>query len=330
LTRAPQFEIKPYCKKKDVIFTTGCEVSLDESERIEVSSWKLINSWLALLVPVVAIFVFISIFGGGILQAGPFASPRQQDQQQQKRATSQAPSDRGGSIFAATCAGCHGLDGRGGERAPDIANSPKVQRLSDSQIFHIIENGIPGTGMPAFHSLGNSETKALVTYLRTLQGRRKLVKLPGNSERGRAIFFGNGGCSECHMVNGNGGFIASDLSRYAHTHAAEQTREAITNPGANGDRQVRLATATIRGGEKYLGRVRNEDNFSLQLQTLDGVFHLILKSDLEGLEYDTKALMPSDYGSTLRASELDDVVSYLVSVAEGSELKVPKKTEEQE
>jgi hypothetical protein len=31
-----------------------------------------------------------------------------------------------------------------------------------------------------------------------------------------------------------------------------------------------MATVTTRGGKKYTGRIRNEDNFSLQLQTLDG------------------------------------------------------------
>src|SRR5712692_5696408 len=62
----------------------------------------------------------------------------------------------GEQTFASSCAGCHGLDGRGGERAPNIAENPKVQHLADSQIFHIIENGIPGTGMPGFHALESS------------------------------------------------------------------------------------------------------------------------------------------------------------------------------
>src|SRR5271169_3941417 len=55
----------------------------------------------------------------------------------------------GRQTFASTCANCHGLDGRGGERAPNIAERPRVQQLSDAQLFKIIENGIPETGMPA-------------------------------------------------------------------------------------------------------------------------------------------------------------------------------------
>jgi cytochrome c oxidase cbb3-type subunit III len=226
-------------------------------------------------------------------------------------------STRGKLTFASTCASCHGLDGRGGERAPNLAENQKVQRLSDAQIFHIVENGVPGTGMPAFHSLQSSDIKAVVTYLRTLQGKNQTVKLPGDAGRGETIFFGKAGCSECHMVDGKGGFIASDLSAYARTHAAPQIQSAITSPPPSGDPQTRMVTATTRAGEKYVGRIRNEDNFSLQLETLDGTFYFMDKADLKGLD-SLPTLMPSDYGSTLSSDELNDVISYLMRVAGAS------------
>jgi cytochrome c oxidase cbb3-type subunit 3 len=231
----------------------------------------------------------------------------------------------GKQTFASTCANCHGLDGRGSERAPNIADRPRVQQLSDVQLFKIIENGIRGTGMPAFHSLDSSNVKAVVNYLRTLQGTGKPVKLPGDPARGEAIFLGKAGCSGCHMVAGKGGFIASDLSGYARTHTVEQIRNEITTP-SNNDGRARMATATLHSGEKYSGRVRNEDNFSLQLQTLDGIFHFLAKSELEGLEYSSQPLMPSNFGSTLSPDELNDVVSYLVSLA-GANTRPSKMTE---
>ena len=236
-------------------------------------------------------------------------TPQQNLQQKNEKPVSM----RGKRTFASTCAHCHGLDGRGGERAPNIAENPKVQQLSDLQISHIIENGVPGTGMPAFHSLEASDVKAVVAYLRSLQGAKRTLKLPGDPVRGETIFFGKAGCSGCHMIAGKGGFIASDLSGYARTHAVDQIRSAITAPGA--DPQSRLVTAKIRGGGEVVGRIRNEDNFSVQLQTLDGTFHFVRKSDLEGLEYSAQTLMPSDYSSTLNPAELNDVISYLMRVA---------------
>jgi putative heme-binding domain-containing protein len=116
------------------------------------------------------------------------------------------------------------------------------------------------------------------------------------------------------MAAGKGGFIASDLSGYAHSHAVEQILSAITNPAADNDRQSRLVTVTTHSGEKYVGRIRNEDNFSLQLQALDGTFYFVDKADLAGLD-SSQTLMPSDYGSTLSSNELNDVVSYLMRVA---------------
>jgi cytochrome c oxidase cbb3-type subunit III len=243
---------------------------------------------------------------------------------------SKANPPQGKQVFASTCAGCHGLDGRGSERAPNIAERPSIQRLSDTQIARIIENGVPGTGMPAFHSLQDAQVKAVVGYLRTLQGARKTVSLPGDPERGKTIFFGKARCSSCHMVAGQGGFIASDLSDYASTHDVEQVRAAIVQPGAGNDTQARLAKATVRGGDTYVGRVRNEDNFSLQLQTLDGAFHLISKSDLERLEYDSQTLMPSDYGSTLSPAELNDVISFLMSAANAGRSGTAKKASDWE
>jgi cytochrome c oxidase cbb3-type subunit 3 len=267
------------------------------------------------------VLVLAALWAASCFAAGTQTPPQKNDK---------PVSARGKQTFASTCANCHGLDGRGGERAPNITENPKVQRLSDAQIGHIVENGVPGTAMPAFHSLESSDVQAVVTYLRSLQGTKQTVKLPGDPVRGEAIFFGKAGCSGCHMITGKGGVIASDLSSYARTHAVEQIRSAITTPAPASDRQARLVTATIRGGEKVVGRIRNEDNFSLQLQTLDGTFHFVAKSDLEGLEYNPQALMPSDYGSTLTSAELNDVVSYLMKVANVSGATPPRKVDDWE
>lgn len=232
-------------------------------------------------------------------------------------------SGQGEKIFAASCAGCHGLDGRGGERAPNIAEG-HVQGLSDDQIFGIIEHGITGTGMPSFHALADAEIKSVVAYLRTLQGAKKAISLPGDFKHGKTLFFGKAECSGCHMAAGAGGFIASDLSNYARTHSVDDTRSAITNPNPNGDRLAKTATVTTHDGAKYSGKVRNEDNFSLQLQALDGTFHFFAKSDVEAVEYSAQSLMPSNYGSVLSSMELNDVISYLMNVASGAESGNPK------
>ena len=131
----------------------------------------------------------------------------------------------GAAIFASNCAGCHGADGRGGEHAPNIATAPEVQHLMDRELAGIIRYGISGAGMPAFSSLKQQEVADVVAYLRILQGRGDIVKLPGDPKQGEALFFGKAQCSDCHMVNGKGGFIGSDLSFYgADANAGSNAR----------------------------------------------------------------------------------------------------------
>src|ERR1700755_818851 len=96
----------------------------------------------------------------------------------------------GAAIFASNCATCHGADGRGGEHAPNIATAPEVQHLMDRELAGIIRNGISGAGMPAFSSLKPQEVRDVVAWLRVLQGRGDLVKLPGDARSGEALFFG--------------------------------------------------------------------------------------------------------------------------------------------
>ena len=226
----------------------------------------------------------------------------------------------GRKLFDSVCATCHGLDGRGGERGPNIATRPEVQRLSDEETLRILQAGIPATGMPGFDALGAPMLQAVMGYLRTLQSVSHAVPIPGNPQRGKLLFVGKAGCANCHMINGAGGFLGADLSSYGSNVSLEEIRSAITDPHKDLDPRSRTVLATTREGRQFKGIARNEDNFSLQLQSLDGAFHLFAKSDLQHLEYQPKSLMPSDYGSVLSASELDDLVSYLIRTAQATKL----------
>jgi cytochrome c oxidase cbb3-type subunit 3 len=225
------------------------------------------------------------------------------------------PSDAPGQgIFASSCAGCHGLDGRGGEKAPGVAGNARMQRMSDAEISGIISNGIPDSGMPAFRALSPEQVRTLVEYLRLLQGQEKAQALPGDPERGKAIFLGKGECSSCHMMRGEGGFLGPDLSTYGTTRSAKDILDVISNPGRIPDPAYRLAVAVTRDGQRLSGVVRNEDNFSVQLKTADGAFHFLSRSDLRSFEYQSQPAMPTDYGKRLDQKELDDLVSYIIGV----------------
>src|SRR5436853_4624304 len=84
----------------------------------------------------------------------------------------------GRKTFESVCATCHGLDGRGGERGPNIATRAEVQQLSDEETLHVLQAGIPVMGMPAFDALGVPKINTIIAYLRVLQGGGKASPIP--------------------------------------------------------------------------------------------------------------------------------------------------------
>ncbi len=209
------------------------------------------------------------------------------------------------ATFAGVCASCHGLDGRGGDRGPDIVTQPDVTRKTDAELIKIVRDGKTASGMPSFASQGTARLSALVAYLRMLQGSSKQAPLPGDAARGKALFHGAARCSQCHMVNGQGGFYGSDLTVYARRISADEVRAVIVDP--NKDLDLRRGLLTV----------------SLADSTM-----LVNKSDIRSLSYEGRSAMPSDYGAILSHEELNDLVSYLLRTSRSENTRKPKNNPE--
>jgi cytochrome c oxidase cbb3-type subunit III len=237
--------------------------------------------------------------------------------------------DPGAGQFQANCAGCHGADGKGGDKGPSIATLPSVVRLSEMELIRIVRDGTTA-GMPSFERLGDAEITAVVRYLRTLQGQTAVSDSDapvGNPVAGRALYFGKAQCSSCHMVNtagvGEGGFIASDLTSYGGTHPARAIIEAIVQPDTPLDPASRVVEVKTETGQKLIGMVRAEDNFNLALQTEDGRYHFLTRNRLAEVNYKSYSLMPRDYGARLTSKELDDLASFLIVTSKNAPTEAP-------
>jgi cytochrome c oxidase cbb3-type subunit III len=241
---------------------------------------------------------------------------------QQPASTTAAVDVQGSMLFDSNCGSCHGSDGRGGEHAPDIATAADVQRLADSDLIAIAKDGVPG--MPAFGWLGQEKLTGIVQYLRTLQGRQTEIRLPGNPKGGEALFFGRARCSECHMVNGKGGFIGSDLSLYGTHESAGQIRSVILDPEKSLPPQKKATTVVTHTGQKFTGMLKVEDNFSVSIQTMDGDFHFFQKSQLAHVDVGSHSLMPGNYGSMLNDTQINALVSYLLHTGNETSKRSPK------
>lgn len=231
--------------------------------------------------------------------------------------------------YESVCAACHGLDARGSERGPNIASRPEAVQKTDAELTQILANGKPAAGMPPFSSFGAAKLSAMVAYLRTLQGRGKGLALPGDPEKGKALFFGKAKCSQCHSLAGQGGFFAPDLIAYSGKLDANELRARILNPDADLDPRRGLVRVVLSDGTELTGAVRNENNFSIQLQSENGTFHLLNKAELRSQTYLGASGMPRDYGSTLAPAELNDVISFMLrSISEYAKQTSSKRTGE--
>src|SRR5437660_7603926 len=189
--------------------------------------------------------------------------------------------EAGRKQFEARCAGCHGADGAGGERGPGIVETRRGRPLSRQSLRDTIRNGIPGSGMPAF-SLADAEMNSILDYLQFLTQPASEQPAPGDAEAGARFFFGRGKCSGCHMVKGGGGVLGPELSNLAKERRLSQIEQALRSPGTAAV-SYKVVTARLRDGGSIRGLVKNETNFDIQLQSLDGAIHPLDKSAIAEL-----------------------------------------------
>jgi cytochrome c oxidase cbb3-type subunit III len=240
----------------------------------------------------------------------------------QKAQAQRTDAKPGAQRFMEYCAGCHGADGRGGDKAPSLVAPSIAATRSDSELFRIVHDGTKG-GMPPFAQIGDANIGAVVQYVRRLAGSAAPAGTPaepattGDVDAGRALYFGKGQCAKCHLMRSEGGFIAGNLTDYGRTRTPDAILLAITNPDSPLVPSSQVAIVTTNAGQKITGVLRNEDAFSLALQTEDGRFHLLVRSSVADVQYTGRSLMPRDYSTRLSSKELNDIISFLIVESRG-------------
>ncbi|MGI9205802.1 MAG: c-type cytochrome [Woeseiaceae bacterium] len=222
----------------------------------------------------------------------------------------------GERLFRIHCARCHGIDGAGGEGS-NLAR-PSLQYANDDEdLITLIEDGIPGTGMPAIWSLDDAQTMRVAGYVRTL-GRLEAEEMPGNPDRGGRVYQNIGGCPACHIIAGHGIGIGPELTTVGDQRGLDYLRSSLVEPAETQSQTSGYKdylTVRVRTLEDRVEGLRvNEDAFSIQIRDVVGTVHSFRKDDL--IEFEkvfAHSLMP-EYGATLSSQDVDDVVSYLMSL----------------
>jgi mono/diheme cytochrome c family protein len=125
-------------------------------------------------------------------------------------------------LYARSCAGCHGQDGRGGA-AIGLGDPVYLAIADDVTIRRVTADGVPGTSMPAFaqHAggmltddqikviIGGIRTWAKPDVLRDAHPPSYVAQSPGDPKRGAAVY--GVYCSSCHGTDGRGSKWASSI-----------------------------------------------------------------------------------------------------------------------
>ena len=121
------------------------------------------------------------------------------------------------TLYAENCAGCHGVEGRGGA-AIALADPVYLGIADDAAVRKVIANGVNGTSMPAFAQsaggmLTDKQIDVLTTEIRSRWGRQGILnganppsyasKSTGDAHRGEAAY--KTYCESCHGPAGQGG-----------------------------------------------------------------------------------------------------------------------------
>jgi cytochrome c oxidase cbb3-type subunit III len=265
------------------------------------------------------LFLASAFFGAALFCSAQFGPPQIPPHPPHPKATAESLA-QGKMLFEGTCAGCHGIDGSGAN-GPNIRNA--ANELGPEGLYGTIYAGIFGSGMPSFSQLGEQKIWLLVNYVSSF-GHEGGAMATGDAEKGKEVYAANG-CSNCHMIAGEGGDLGPDLSKIGAQRTADFLREVLLDPGAHlpstdSALQERasypaytMCRVVLADGKVVEGMRVDEDSFTLQLRDREGRLISVEKLAARKIEIEPgKSFMPS-YKDKLTEEQLNDLVSYLSS-----------------
>ena len=230
----------------------------------------------------------------------------------------------GEESYKLVCSGCHGITAEGG-RGPNLITGRNARRASDEELFDIIKNGIAGSDMPP-SPLPAEQVWPITAYVRNLSAPAYKQPLEGDAVAGKAIYYGKAGCTNCHMIRGEGGYLGPDLTNIGMTSNVSQLREGLLDVNKRFSPGFRPVIVTTKDGTQIKGVAKNNSNYSLQLLDGKGKLHLIDKRELKDANFQEKSWMPANYGERLSESEQSDLFAFLAQQT----IRVPEESKSEE
>ena len=134
-------------------------------------------------------------------------------------------------------------------------------------------------------------------------------------------------CVICHRFGGEGGATGPDLTNVAGRFSFKDLGETIVDPSKVISDQYRASTIITTGGKVYTGRVVNDQNGVVTMlidpEDITKVVEL-KKDDIDEMAPSKVSLMPKDLLKVLNEEEMLDLLAYLMSRGNPTDLMFQK------
>jgi putative heme-binding domain-containing protein len=127
--------------------------------------------------------------------------------------------------------------------------------------------------------------------------------------QGRLVFQRN--CAQCHRLNGEGGDVGPELTGSDRANLS-YILENVLDPSATVGRDYRLTTIATTDGRLLSGILREQNDQTLTIQTVNDRLTLD-RSEIEEMKPSPQSMMPEGLFEKLTSDEVRDLVAYLAA-----------------
>ena len=231
------------------------------------------------------------------------------------------PRGSGKADFQRICSGCHSLDRASGQRMTRaewaVVVSDMVARGaqgSSTELDNVVsylsanfgENNASASYVPPAHTAASASQLAAVETplsVEEISNAKRLIQ--------------ENGCLSCHRIGETGSYVGPDLDGVGAHRSPEQLRASLVSPKKEVLPENRTVHLVTSDGKTVMGRLLNQDGFSVQLIDSSSQLRSFEKSGLREFTIVITNPMPS-YADRLSAQDLTDLVRYLSSLKDGS------------
>ena len=143
----------------------------------------------------------------------------------------------------------------------------------------------------------------------------ELVKIPGDSRRGAAVFRrADIGCINCHQVGVEGVDLGPKLTEIGGKLGKEALSEAILDPSAGISFGFEAWTIELKNGDEASGIIASETEDEIVLKIATGATSGHKKADIAKREKQKLSIMPAGLQQNMTTQDFVDLLEHLASL----------------